>query len=97
MLYAHAEQQIHGLNAPAALVWHGIRRGHSVARVTATFAKRFDASLAEAAHRVAALLHEWRARGWLVPSGVAPPRRFARSRRYRLLGTTFRIRLPLTE
>jgi len=92
VLYAHAEQQIHGLNAPAALVWHGIRRGHSVAQVTATFAKRFDASLAEAAHRVTSLVREWRARGWLVPTGASAPRRFASSGRYRLLGTTFRVR-----
>ena len=92
MLYAHAEQQIHGLNAPAALVWRGLLRGHSVERVTATFARRFDASPAEAAHRVSALLRDWRARGWIVPAREAPRRRFAHSARYRLLGTTFRVR-----
>jgi hypothetical protein len=90
VLYAHAEQQILGLNAPAAFVWYGTLRGLSVERMTATFAKRFQASPAEAALRVSCLLREWIGRGWLVP---APPRRrFAHSRRYRLLGTTFRVR-----
>jgi hypothetical protein len=95
VLYAHAEQQIHGLNAPAALVWRGIRRGHTVERVTATFAKRFGVSPAEAAHCVSSLLRDWRARGWLVAARAR--RRFADSRRYRLLGTTFRVRCATRE
>jgi len=92
VLYAHAEQQILGLNAPAAFVWYGIERGLSAERVTATFAKRFQVSPAEAALRVSSLLREWIGRGWLLPAPPAPRRRFARSGRYRLLGTTFRLR-----
>src|SRR5262249_19336181 len=96
-LYAHAGQQIPRLNAPAALVWRGIRRGRAVERVTATFARRFGAPPAEAAHCVASLLRDWRTRGWLVPARARAPRRFADSRRYRLLGTTFRVRCATRE
>ncbi len=94
MLYSHAHQEIHGLNAPAAFVWRALERRVAPEALAAAYAARFGASAAEARATVAALHHEWRRRGWIMESREPPERRrrFAASRRYRLLGTTLRVR-----
>jgi hypothetical protein len=92
VLYAHAQQEIHGLNAPAAFVWRALERGLAPARLVAAFTARFGAPEREAFARVSTLLRDWRGRGWLAPAPSEPPRRFAARQSYRLLGTTFRVR-----
>ena len=94
MLYSHARQEIHALNAPAARLWRNLERGIAPVAVAADLADRFGHTRAEAAHTASALLRDWLARGWLVeaPARPAGGRRFAASHRYRLLGTTFRVR-----
>ena len=94
MLYSHARQEIYALNAPAARLWRNLERGIAVGAVAADLADRFGHTRAEAALSAAALLRDWLARGWLVEAPARPARgwRFAASHRYRLLGTTFRVR-----
>ena len=94
MLYAHARQEIHALNAPAARLWWNLERGIAPGAIAADLADRFGHTRAEAARSTSELLRDWLARGWLVEAPAAPARgrRFAASHRYRLLGTTFRVR-----
>jgi hypothetical protein len=94
VLYAHAAQEIHGLNAAAAFVWRALERRTAPEALVAAFAARFGAPHREAARAIACLLHDWRERGWLVEADPAPGRgrRFAARRCYRLLGTSFRVR-----
>jgi len=94
VLYSHARQEIHGLNAPAAFLWRALERRVAPEALAAAFAARFGAPAAEALASVAALLRDWRGRGWIVEAPAPPERRrrFAAVHRYRLLGTTFRVR-----
>jgi hypothetical protein len=94
VLYAHADQELHGLNAAAAFVWRALERRIAPEGLVAAFAERLGAPRAEAARSVARVLRDWRARGWLVEADAPPEpgRRFAARRGYRLLGTTFRVR-----
>jgi hypothetical protein len=92
VLYAHARQEIHGLNAPAAFVWRALERGLPPGAAAAEYAARFGGSRRDAAHAVAGLRREWLARGWILRAPALPARRPAALRRYRLLGTTFGVR-----
>ncbi len=99
MLYSHAHQEIHALNAPAALVWAALERGVNEGAIASRLATRFGLPPAEATSAVSALLNDWLARGWLAaaPAGDPARRRCAVSRCYRLLGTTFRVRFGTRE
>jgi hypothetical protein len=92
VLYEHALQRLHGLNPPAAFVWRALEGGLAAELAAAGYAARFGGSRAAAASAVSGLLREWLARGWVVRAPPPRARRFAASRRYRLLDTTFRLR-----
>lgn len=85
VLYVASDQELHVLNATAALVWSQLARGAPVVVLEQALCERFGVEREQARAWASQQLRDWRARGFLTdepsPARATPLRHEGRSRR----------------